>query len=157
MNDFNIEPDHGQLKLITFRINDQEFCVDIMAVREIRCWTPTTPMPQAPDYMCGIVNLRGAVLPIIDLSSRMGLGRTQPSPRHVIIVVQIGARMVGVLVDGVSEILTASPDTVQPPPDLACDTVEKYVDAILVMEGRMISRIVLDAILGDSAQLQIAA
>ena len=96
-------------ELISFRIGAQEFCVDIMAVREIRGWTPATPLPQAPSYVRGVINLRGAVLPIVDLSARLGLGDTEPSVRNVIIVVRIGTRLVGLLVDAVSEILTARP------------------------------------------------
>lgn len=67
-------------ELISFRVGAQEFCVDIMVVREIRGWTPATPLPHAPAYMRGVVNLRGAVLPIVDLSERLGLGL--PSPRR---------------------------------------------------------------------------
>src|SRR5215475_15482288 len=95
----------GGRELISFRIGAQEFCVDIMAVREIRGWTQATPLPQAPNYVCGVINLRGAVLPIVDLSARLGLGVTQPDVRNVIIVVRIGPRLVGLLVDAVSEIL----------------------------------------------------
>ncbi|MCQ3971320.1 chemotaxis protein CheW, partial [Klebsiella pneumoniae] len=73
-------------ELIAFRIGDQEFCVDIRSVREIRGWAPATPLPQSPAYVRGVLNLRGAVLPIIDLSSRLGLGTAEPSARHVIIV-----------------------------------------------------------------------
>ena len=61
-------------ELISFRIGEQEFCVDIMAVREIRGWTQATPLPQAPSYVRGVINLRGAVLPIVDLAARLGLG-----------------------------------------------------------------------------------
>src|SRR5690349_10774035 len=89
-------------ELIAFRIQDQEFCVDIMAVREIRGWTPATPLPQAPSFVRGVINLRGMVLPIVDLSDRLGLGVTEPSARSVIIVSQVGPQIVGLLVDGVS-------------------------------------------------------
>src|SRR5690554_684133 len=104
MTEANIQPG-ARRELIAFRIGEQEFCVDIMAVREIRGWTPATPLPRTPDYMKGVINLRGAVLPIIDLSGRFGLGDTEPSARHVIMVVQIDGRMVGLLVDAVSDIL----------------------------------------------------
>src|SRR6516162_5660498 len=64
-------------ELISFRIGEQEFCVDIMSVREIRGWTAATPLPKSPDFVRGVINLRGAVLPIIDLSARLGLGFTE--------------------------------------------------------------------------------
>ena len=66
-------------ELISFRIGEQEYCVDIMAVREIRGWTPSTPLPQTPGYIRGVINLRGAVLPVMDLAARMGLPPVEPS------------------------------------------------------------------------------
>ncbi|HEY0206129.1 MAG TPA: chemotaxis protein CheW [Acetobacteraceae bacterium] len=136
-------------ELIAFRIGAQEFCVDIMAVREIRGWTPATVLPRSPDWLRGVINLRGAVLPIIDLSERLGLGATEPTARHVIIVARIGGRMVGLLVEAVSDILAATDDMVQPTPDVACDQVKTFVKGILAIEGRMISLVQLDRILPD--------
>jgi purine-binding chemotaxis protein CheW len=136
-------------ELISFRIGEQEFCVDIMAVREIRGWTPATPLPQAPSYVRGVINLRGAVLPIVDLSARLGLGATEPSVRNVIIVVRIGQRLVGLLVDAVSEVLTATTDMIQPTPDVSSDAVKMFIKGILALEGRMVSWITLDKILPE--------
>jgi purine-binding chemotaxis protein CheW len=136
-------------ELISFRIGEQEFCVDIMAVREIRGWTPATPLPQAPSYVRGVINLRGAVLPIVDLSARLGLGETEPHVRNVIIVVRIGTRLVGLLVDAVSEVLTATPDMIQPTPDVSSDAVRRFIRGILALEGRMVSWITLDRILPE--------
>jgi purine-binding chemotaxis protein CheW len=98
-----------------------------------------------------VINLRGAVLPIIDLANRLGFGVTEPDARHVIIVVRIGGRVVGLLVDAVSEILTTTADAIQPTPDVACDAVKRFVKGILAVEGRMISWIVLDQILPDQS------
>jgi purine-binding chemotaxis protein CheW len=136
-------------ELISFRIGDQEFCVDIMAVREIRGWTQATPLPQAPPYVRGVINLRGAVLPIVDLSARLGLGDTKPDVRNVIIVVRIGTRLVGLLVDAVSEVLTATADMIQPTPDVSCDAVRMFIRGILALDGRMVSWITLDRILPE--------
>jgi purine-binding chemotaxis protein CheW len=136
-------------ELISFRIGTQEFCVDIMAVREIRGWTPATPLPQAPSYVRGVINLRGAALPIVDLSARLGLGPTEPSVRNVIIVVRIGPRLVGLLVDAVSEVLTATTEEIQPTPDVSCDAVKMFIKGILALDGRMISWITLDRILPE--------
>jgi purine-binding chemotaxis protein CheW len=134
-------------ELISFRIAEQEFCVDIMAVREIRGWTQATPLPRTPDYVSGVINLRGAVLPIIDLSARLGLGAVEPEPRHVIIVCRIGAQMVGLLVDAVSDILTVTDDLIQPTPDVGSDQVRAFVSGIMAIDGRMISLISLDRVL----------
>ena len=133
-------------ELIAFRIGDQEFCVNIMSVREIRGWTPATPMPHAPGYVLGVINLRGAVLPIIDLSLRLGMKAAEPTMRHVIIVAQVGARTVGLLVDAVSDILTVTDENLQPTPDIATDLEKSYARGILAIEGRMICMIELETL-----------
>ena len=101
---------------ITFRIGDQFYCIDIMSVREIRGWTPATTLPRAPGYVRGVINLRGVVLPIIDLADRLGFPPTEPTARHVIIVAQTGKHVVGLLVDAVSDIINMPADKVQPTP-----------------------------------------
>jgi purine-binding chemotaxis protein CheW len=136
-------------ELISFRVGEQEFCVDIMAVREIRGWTPATPLPHAPGYVRGVINLRGAVLPIIDLGGRLGFGVTAPSARSVIIVTRIGGRTVGLLVDAVSDILTVTDDVIQPTPEVACETVRSFVRGVLAIDGRMISMVALENVLPD--------
>lgn len=149
MNDVT-NPGLGERReLISFRIGAQEFCVDVMSVREIRGWTLATPLPQSPAYIRGVINLRGAVLPIVDLSGLLGLGLTEPTARHVIIVARIGHRMVGLLVDAVSDILTVTDNLVQPTPDVGCETVKTAVKGIIAIEGRMISLIQLDSILPE--------
>lgn len=139
----------GARELISFRVGAQEFCVDIMSVREIRGWTPATAMPHSPAYVRGVINLRGTVLPVIDLGARLGLAVAEPTARHVIIVARIGERTVGLLVDAVSDILTVSDETVQPAPDVGCEAVRAFSRGILAVDGRMISLIALDNILPE--------
>lgn len=138
-------------ELISFMIGTQEFCVDIMSVREIRGWTPATPLPHAPAYVRGVINLRGAVLSIVDLAARLGFPPTEPSARAVIIVAQVegraGAQVVGLLVDAVTGILTVTGDAVQPTPDVASDMALTFVNGVLAVDGRMISLITLDHVL----------
>ncbi len=136
-------------ELIAFRIGEQEFCVDIMSVREIRGWTPATPLPRAPGYMKGVINLRGAVLPIIDLGARFGLTTSEPTARHVIMVAHVGGRMVGLLVDAVSDIIQLTDEAVQPTPDIASEHVKTFVKGLFALEGRMISLIELDRIVPE--------
>lgn len=134
-------------ELIAFRIGEQEFCIDIMAVREIRGWTAATALPKSPGYIRGVINLRGTVLPIIDLGGRLGFANADPTARHVIIVAQIGTRQVGLLVDAVSDILTVNEASIQPTPDVACDLVRAFLRGLLPMGDRLISLIALDNIL----------
>ncbi len=134
-------------ELIAFRIGGQEFCVDIMSVRDIRGWTPTTPLPHSPEYVKGVINLRGSVLPVIDLAARLGFRSTEPTARHVIIVTQVGTQSVGLLVDAVSDILTITEDKIQPTPDVASELARCFMKGVLAIEGRMISLIGLDSVL----------
>ncbi|HPG88364.1 MAG TPA: chemotaxis protein CheW [Hyphomicrobium sp.] len=134
-------------EFVAFRVGSQEFCVDIMCVREIRGWTAATPLPHAPDFVRGVINLRGAVLPIVDLASRFGLPDTEPTPRSVIIVVQINKQVVGLLVDAVSDIFTTNGASWQATPEIASDVVKSMVGGIYALEGRMISLVILNSII----------
>lgn len=136
----------GGRELIAFRVGDQEFCVNIMSVREIRGWTPATPMPHAPSYMLGVVNLRGAVLPIIDFCARLGMKPAEPTVRHVIIVAQVNSQVVGLLVDAVSDILTVADADIQPTPEIASEFERSLARGVLAIEGRMICMVELDSI-----------
>ena len=126
-------------QFITFRSGDQEFGADIMTIREIRGWTPTTPLPHAPAYVCGVINLRGVVLPVIDLKARLGHGVTEVSPKQVIIVVKCGNRTIGLLVDAVSDIITVTSADIQATPELARDVHDQFVDGIAVFDQRMVT------------------
>ena len=137
-------------EMITFLIGAQEFCIDVMSVREIRVWTPATPVAHAPDFVCGVINLRGKVLPIIDFAARLGFPPTEPTTRHAILVVEIDDQTIGLLVEGVSEILTISQDRIQPTPDVASQMAKDFVSGIVAIDGRMISLIALGAIVPPS-------
>ena len=138
----------GAREYITFRIGAQDFCVDIMSVREIRGWTPATALPHAPGYVRGVINLRGVVLPIIDLADRLGFPPTEPTARHVIIVAQVGApdrRPAGRR--GLRHHRPDRPRTIQPTPDVACDGVKAFVRGMMAIDDRMISLIALDSVM----------
>ncbi len=134
-------------ELVAFRIGDQDFCVDIMSVREIRGWTPATPIPHAPRFVRGVINLRGTVLPIVDLAQRFGLPAVEPTARHVIIVTQIGKQMAGLLVDAVSDILSMDDNQVQPTPEVASSVAKNFIRGVLALDGRMINIITLENIM----------
>src|ERR1700743_1463898 len=102
------ETNQSRRQYITFRSGEQDFGADIMAIREIRGWTETTPLPHAPEYVRGVINLRGVVLPVIDLNARLGRGPTAADIKHVIVVVEAANRTIGLLVDAVSDILAVT-------------------------------------------------
>src|ERR1700712_3506957 len=123
---------------ITFLSGAQDFGADIMCTREIRGWTETTPLPHAPDYVRGVINLRGVVLPVVDLKARLGAGCTEANPKHVIVVVQAGERTIGLLVDAVSDILTVTAAEIQPTPELVRDSQTAFVEGIAVLGERLV-------------------
>lgn len=134
-------------EFVSFRISGQEFCVEIMSIREIRGWTQETILPHSPKFVRGVINLRGAILPIVDLADRLGLGPTQPKERHVIVVAQIKEQIVGLLVEAVSDILTLNDASIQPTPDVASDLAKRFIRGAVSVDTRLISVIDLDDVL----------
>lgn len=134
-------------ELVGFRVGDQAFCIDINSVLEIRGWTPVTPLPEAPAYMRGVVNLRGAILPIIDLAVLLGLPTSEPSARHAIMVARCGGRTVGLLVEAVSEIVQIDGATLQQTPEIGRAEGTSLVAGIFAIDGGMISLLEMDNLL----------
>lgn len=144
-------------ELITFEVEGQVFGLDIMAIREIRAWSPTTRLPRVPAYVAGVVNLRGTVLPVIDLAARLGWRATEATPRHAIIVTQQGAQISGWIVDSVSDIVTLDSGALQPPPPTSAgDTVVPFLEGLAAIEDRMVMVLNLAA-LSDGAEIAEAA
>jgi purine-binding chemotaxis protein CheW len=139
-------------ELVGFRVGDQAFCIDIRSVLEIRGWTPATPLPEAPPYMTGVVNLRGTVLPIIDLAARLGLPTSEPSDRHAIMVARCGGRTVGLLVEAVSEIVQMDDAALQQTPEMGQGEGAGLIAGIFAVDGGMISLLELDSLLPPMAE-----
>jgi purine-binding chemotaxis protein CheW len=147
MTEINLPSEPSGREMIAFLVGDQEYCVDIMAVREIRGWCETTPLPHAPTYVRGMINLRGTVLPVLDMGVRLGLPAAEATSRHVVIVVNICDQLVGLLVDGVCDILTVAEGAVQPTPDLAGDPLLAVVVGLIALDERMIGLVALEQLL----------
>ncbi|PIE07308.1 MAG: chemotaxis protein CheW [Rhodobacterales bacterium] len=134
-------------ELLSFLVGGQDYCVDIMSVREIRGGTRATPLPHAPRFMRGVINLRGTVLPIMDLACRLEIDTGADRERNVIIVVANGERTVGLIVDAVSDILAVTEEEMQPPPDLKADSDHSFISALTIVDDRMIRVLDLNAVL----------
>ncbi len=134
----------GVRQFISFTIGAEEYGVDIMAIREIKGWTATTDLPNTPDYVRGVINLRGAIVPIFDLRTRFGGGTTDATARHVIIVVSVRSRVVGLLVDAVADIITVSTGAIQPVPELEHKGEAGFLAGLVTVEGRMVALLDLD-------------
>ncbi|MFN3844947.1 MAG: chemotaxis protein CheW [Paracoccaceae bacterium] len=125
-------------ELVAFRTAGQDFCIDILSVREIRGWSRPALLPHAPGYVQGVINLRGAVVPILDLARRLGLDPIETTDRNVIIVAAIQNRTVGLLVEAVTDILGVPASGVQPTPDLASEATRNMLHGVVVQDSRLI-------------------
>ena len=137
-------------QLISFAIGDDHFGVDIMAVREIKGWTEITPLPRQPDYVRGVLNLRGIIVPIIDLRCRFGQGLTHATPMHIVIIVQIGEKPVGLLADRVLDIVSLDARQVKPVPRVAQAQRLAFLQGLVTTEETMIALIDLNYLLSAS-------
>jgi purine-binding chemotaxis protein CheW len=134
-------------QFITFTLGAEEYGVDIMLVREIKGWAETTALPKAPPYVRGVINLRGVIVPILDLRARFGMGTTQPTPMHVVIIVNTGARTSGLLVDAVSDIISVEPDAIRPVPEMGLPIEDQYLDGLVALNERMVTLVSLERLL----------
>ncbi len=134
------------VELLSFLVGGQDFAVEIMSVREIRGGARATSLPHAPGYVRGVINLRGTVLPIMDLSRRLGMAAATDEERNVIIVVAIGERTVGLMVDAVSDILSVPQNALQPPPEIKAESERNFVSALTIVDERMFRVLDLNAL-----------
>lgn len=138
----------GKSDVVAFRLADQDFCIDIGLVREIRGWSPATTLPHAPHFVKGVINLRGSVVTVVDLSARLGFGATDPSQRHVVIIAMHEERVVGLLADLVSDIVTVNDENVQAVPDIASPQAREFITGMITFDdGRILRKIDLSQIL----------
>ncbi len=134
-------------ELISFAIGDDQYGVDIMAVREIKGWTDITHLPKQPEYVRGVLNLRGAIVPIIDLRCRFGEGLTETTPLHIVIIVQIGGRQVGLIGDRVLDIVSVDAAQIQPVPRTEQDAPADFLSGLVTQDNTMIAMIDLPNLL----------
>ncbi len=135
-------------QFITFTLDAQEYGVDIMMVREIKGWTETTALPQAPHYVRGVINLRGIIVPILDLRARFGMGATEPSRMHVVIIVTTAARTTGLLVDAVSDIVSVEPGAIRAVPQMGQPIEESFLEGLVPLGDRMVTLVSLEGLIG---------
>ena len=145
-------------QFISFAIGDDQYGVDIMAVREIKGWSQINPLPGQPDYMRGVLNLRGAMVPIVDLRCRFGQGMTEATPLHVVIVTQIAGRPIGLLADQVLDIVDVEPARIQPVPRIAEASQADFLSGLVNIDSGMVALIDLPRLLtvsmADGASLE---
>jgi purine-binding chemotaxis protein CheW len=144
----NIERDTvGGSQMLSVRVGEQIFALNIMSVREIRGWIPSTPVPDAPNCILGMINLRGVVLPILDLAARMAWEVKTPGPSSVVVVVEVRGAPVGLLVDAVCDIVTVTPDLVQPMPSVGRTGGRDLASGVIMLDGQIVTLLDLDQVI----------
>jgi len=127
---------------LTFMLSGEEYGVDILTVQELRGWEDTTPIPNTPPFVLGVINLRGVVVPIVDLRARFGLEAMEHGPTTVVIIVKVDAggkeRVLGIVVDAVSEVYDIDKDNMQPPPEMEGSISIDFVTGLATMEDKMV-------------------
>jgi len=149
MNDTVEFSDNNTVKCVSFTVSSQVYCLNIMSIREIRRWASVTTLPHAGAHVLGVINLRGSVIPVYDLSVHFGLGETVPSPRNVVIIADIGGESLGLLVESVSEILTFNRKDVQDPPRMGRGGDANLIEGLISVGDDMAQLINLGSIAKD--------
>ena len=135
-----VEADTQQF--LTFKLAGEEYGVGILSVQEIRGWSAVTAIPHAPNWLLGVINLRGVVVPIIDLRIKFNFAKAEYNEFTVVIILNVGARVVGVVVDGVSDVITLTPAQIKPAPSLGNNTDTSHIIGFGTLDDRM--RILMD-------------
>ena len=138
------------LQLVSFMIQDEEFAIDILFVQEINRMLQITKVPNAPAFVSGVVNLRGRVIPVIDLRTKLGMEVKEQDKNTRIVVVEVKEKTVGFIVDAVKEVLRIPASITEPPPELVTGINSEFIMAVGKLEDRLITLIDIEKILSNS-------
>jgi purine-binding chemotaxis protein CheW len=135
------------LQLVSFMIGNEEFGISILYVQEINRMLQITKVPNAPNFVDGVVNLRGRVIPVIDLRTKLGMERKEHDKNTRIVVVEVGGKNAGFIVDAVKEVLRIPDSITEAPPEIATGTNSEFITAVAKLDDRLITIIDLEKIL----------
>jgi purine-binding chemotaxis protein CheW len=133
---------------LTFSLGDDEYGVEILKVQEIRGSSPITPLPNTPGHIRGVMNLRGSIIPVVDLRSRLGMGNAGDKSAGVIIVVTVGTQVKGMVVDGVSDVVGIPAAEIKPPPDLDTPSGARFVKGLATIGDKLVILLDSEQVLG---------
>ncbi len=147
----NQSPDTAWLQYVTFAVDNRQYGIEITKVREIKGWSEPTELPNSPYSMRGVLNLRGVIVPIFDLRAHFGQGGTEAREEHVVIIVALEERLIGVLVDAVSDILALEPGEVLPVPAMDNGADHRFLSGLVSRDNRLVALLKLEELfdIGD--------
>ena len=149
----DMDPEVGAevAQYVTFAVGDRSFGIDIMLVGEIRQWSSATPLPHQPEWNRGVLNLRGAIVPVHDLRARLGGELTDPTPNHVVVIASIRSQSVGILVDAVSDILTVRAGQIRALPPSVSEVDDSTISGLVSTGDSMVALLDLDRLFPSAA------
>lgn len=137
-------------QFLTFLLDDQQYGIEIFKIREIRGYSPVTPIPNVPPHVRGVMNLRGTVLPVIDLRLKFHLPSVEYNQFTVIVIATVGDRTVGLLVDAVSDVLTVGDDAIREAPDFGSAVDTRFINGVFQSKDRLTVALDLEKLLTES-------
>ncbi len=140
---------------LTFQLGDEIYGIEILKVQEIKGWEGATPLPNRPEYIRGIMNLRGAIVPILDLRRRFSMPEVAFTPYTVVVVVHVRGRTIGMIVDSVSDVVNFQAEDVRSAPDFGSSIDTAFIQGLIPLEDEMIILLNIDEMLKNSELLQI--
>ncbi|MCX4188859.1 chemotaxis protein CheW [Methylophaga sp. OBS3] len=145
----NAVEDSESSEYLSFVLGEEQYAVEILQVQEIRGWQPVTPIPNTPDYFCGVLNLRGAIIPIIDLRLRLGMPFLEHTKTTVVVVLKLKNenKIVGLVVDAVSDTHQVDKSAIQPIPELGAGVETQFSDGLVELSGQMVMLINVTSLL----------
>ena len=143
------------IQVVSFKLGSEEYGVDIAQVQEINRMVAITHVPRAPQFMEGVINLRGQLIPIIDLRTRFGMPRTEHTKNTRIVVTEIGAKRVGMVVDSVSEVLRLPSDQIEDAPEMITGVDTEYIRGVGKIEDRLIILLDLGRIISGAEKREL--
>ena len=148
----NAAVESGSHQVLTFTLGEETYGVDILRVQEIRGYSTVTRIPQAPPHVLGVLNLRGSIVPIVDMRMRFNLERAEYTPLTVIIVLSVespvGRRDFGVVVDGVSDVIDVAASDIKPAPEMGEQVSTEFIEGLAAVSGRMVMLLDIDTLIG---------
>ena len=142
---------HASNEFLTFKLGSEEYGIEILKVQEIRCYEAVTHIANAPEFIKGVVKLRGIIVPIVDMRIKFNLGKAEYDQFTVVIILNVAGRVVGMVVDGVSDVISLGPEQIRPAPDFSASTFDtQYITGLGTLDARMLILVDVEKLMSGS-------
>ncbi|HWU98786.1 MAG TPA: chemotaxis protein CheW [Oxalicibacterium sp.] len=141
---------HGETEVLSFRLGSEEYGIDILKVQEIRGYEAVTAMANSPDYLKGVINLRGVIVPIVDMRIKFNIGNSSYDQFTVVIILMIGEHTIGMVVDSVSDVVPLKADQIKPPPEMGSILAAEYLKGLGTLDERMLILLDIDKLMSST-------